>query len=93
MVNFVKTNLHATPAWSSRFGPKYKIQPNVLGYTVRSLTPIALSAAGFGGVALVGALFFLNAVPRVRRDVLERLPVVGNYWIGKGELPASDNPF
>jgi hypothetical protein len=50
-----------------------------------------MSAAGFGGVALVGALFFLNAVPRVRRDVLERLPVVGNYWIGKGELPPSDN--
>lgn len=48
-----------------------------------------MTAASFGAVAGVGALFFLEGVPRVRRDILQRLPTLGEYW--DREIPPSDN--
>lgn len=48
-----------------------------------------LTAGAFGGVAGIAALYFLEGVPRVRRDILQKLPVMGDYW--DYEIPASDN--
>ncbi|KAI5310866.1 hypothetical protein KEM55_005988, partial [Ascosphaera atra] len=46
---------------------------------------------GFGVVAAAGALYFLGEVPRVRMDILEKIPVIGPYW--HREIPPEDNPF
>ena len=48
-----------------------------------------MTAAAFGAVAGIGALFFLEGVPRVRRDILQKLPTLGEYW--DREIPPSDN--
>ncbi|TQB68505.1 hypothetical protein MPDQ_003354 [Monascus purpureus] len=47
--------------------------------------------SGFGVAAGVFALFFFGDVPRVRVDILQRIPVVGGYW--KREIAPEDNPF
>lgn len=48
-------------------------------------------ASGFGVAAGVFALFFFGEVPRVRQDILSKVPVIGNYWVR--EVPPEDNPF
>jgi hypothetical protein len=48
-------------------------------------------AAGFGGVAGFFALFFFAEVPRVREDIMKKVPVLGDYF--KVEIPPEDNPF
>lgn len=45
--------------------------------------------SGFGVAAGVFALFFFGDVPRVRVDILQRIPVVGGYW--KREIAPEDN--
>ena len=48
-------------------------------------------ASGFGVAAGVFAVFFFGDVPRVRQDILQKLPVIGDYFIK--EIPPEDNPF
>ena len=36
-------------------------------------------------------IFVLNKVPKVRSDILSKLPVVGEYFVR--EVPPEDNPF
>lgn len=48
-------------------------------------------AAGFGGVAGFFALFFFAEVPRVRTDIMEKVPILGDYFVK--EIPPEDNPF
>ncbi|KAI9796119.1 MAG: hypothetical protein M1835_004659 [Candelina submexicana] len=48
-----------------------------------------MTAGAFGGVFGFFALFFFADVPRVRKDILEKLPVVGEYY--HKEIPPSDN--
>lgn len=48
-------------------------------------------AAGFGVSAGIFALFFFAEVPKVRKDILVKLPVVGEYFVR--EVPPEDNPF
>lgn len=50
-----------------------------------------VTAAGFGGVAGIFALFFFGDVPRVRKDILSRIPGIGGYFVR--EIPPEDNPF
>lgn len=50
-----------------------------------------ISAAAFGGVALVAVLFFGEGIPRVQNDVLKKIPVVNEYWLSKKPVPASDS--
>lgn len=45
----------------------------------------------FGGVAGVFALFFFSDVPRVRIDIMEKIPIIGARF--KKEIPPEDNPF
>ena len=44
-------------------------------------------AVAFG----VMGLFFVSDVPKVRHDILQKLPVVGTYF--KREVAPEDNPF
>jgi hypothetical protein len=48
-------------------------------------------AAGFGGVAGVFALFFFAEVPRVSKDIMQKVPILGDYFVK--EIPPEDNPF
>ncbi|TQS38095.1 hypothetical protein Golomagni_01408 [Golovinomyces magnicellulatus] len=48
-----------------------------------------LTLGAFGGVAGFFALFFFGDVPRVRKDIYEKIPVFGHYFEKK--IPPSDN--
>ena len=47
--------------------------------------------AGFGVAAGTFALFFFGEVPKVRNDILSKMPIIGPYYIR--EIPPEDNPF
>ena len=49
------------------------------------------TAALFGVSAGLFALFFFAEVPRVRTDIVEKIPVLGEYF--RKEIPPEDNPF
>ena len=53
--------------------------------------PSGMLLGGFGGVAGFFALFFFAEVPRVREDIMKKIPVLGDYFIK--EVPPEDNPF
>ncbi|MCJ1368157.1 hypothetical protein MMC16_007298 [Acarospora aff. strigata] len=64
--------------------PDYKAYKSPYG-------PNAYTAAGFGAVAGIFALFFFSDVPKVRKDIMQKMPVIGEYFVK--EVPPSDNPF
>ncbi len=43
----------------------------------------------FGGVALFGVIFYASGIPRVQRDVLQKVPFIGGHFVHT--IPASDN--
>jgi len=50
-----------------------------------------MTAAGFGAVAGVFAIFFFSDIPKVRKDILMNIPVLGDYFVK--EIAPEDNPF
>lgn len=48
-------------------------------------------AAGFGGVAGFFALFFFAEVPKVRDDIMKKIPILDKFFTH--EIPPEDNPF
>lgn len=62
-----------------------------MGLTPGKLFRYGTIASGYGIAAGVFALFFFGDVPRVRQDILQKLPVVGDYFVR--EIPPEDNPF
>ncbi|KAF2025298.1 hypothetical protein EK21DRAFT_116934 [Setomelanomma holmii] len=78
-------------AYRSPFGPQYSIAKNYHGITARTLFKYGALAGGFGGVAGFFALFFFAEVPRVREDIMKRVPILGSYFVK--EIPPEDNPF
>lgn len=40
----------------------------------------AMIGSGFAVSAGLFAVFFLGEVPRVREDILMKIPVIGSYW-------------
>ena len=48
-----------------------------------------MTLASFGGVAGFFALFFFSDIPRVRKDIVQKIPIIGPHYIK--EIPASDN--
>jgi hypothetical protein len=48
-------------------------------------------AGAFGGVAFFALIFYASGIPRVQKDILQRIPGLSGYYIK--EIPASDNPF
>jgi len=78
--------------YRSPFGPQQVKQGGHFGsFSYKSLGRLGITLGAFGGVAGFAALFFAEGVPRVRRDVLQKIPIIGSYWIR--EIPPSDNPF
>ncbi|KAG9227949.1 ubiquinol-cytochrome-c reductase complex subunit-domain-containing protein [Amylocarpus encephaloides] len=77
--------------YKSPYGPKYSINPHVGGWTAKSFTRLGMTLGGFGGVAGFFALFFFSDVPAVRRDIMVKVPGLGEQFVK--EVPASDNPF
>ena len=59
------------------------ISPAILRKNNLQLEPVVAwssSIIRWGGAALIGALLFTEGVPRVQRDVLSRIPLVGKHW-------------
>ncbi|TGO53694.1 hypothetical protein BCON_0119g00180 [Botryotinia convoluta] len=75
--------------YKSPYGPKYKIQPNIAGWTPKAASKVGLTLAGFGATAGFFALFFFSDIPRVRNDIMVKIPIIGDRW--RKEIPASDN--
>ncbi|KFH41818.1 hypothetical protein ACRE_074670 [Hapsidospora chrysogenum ATCC 11550] len=50
-----------------------------------------IKTAAFGGSLGFAALFFASGIPRVQKDILQGIPIVGK-WFHKEVHPA-DNPF
>ncbi|KAF2478766.1 ubiquinol-cytochrome-c reductase complex subunit-domain-containing protein [Neohortaea acidophila] len=75
----------------SKYGPQYKITPHVHGLNSRRLVRYGIMSSLFGVSAGVFALFFFNGIPRVRQDILEQMPFIGDYF--HHEIPPEDDPF
>ncbi|KAJ4308737.1 hypothetical protein N0V84_011926 [Fusarium piperis] len=69
----------------------YQSQPNLAGFTIQSATRIGTRLAFYGAPAVVGVLLFANGIPRVQRDILQKIPVLGDYF--RTEIHPADNPF
>ncbi|EMR64160.1 hypothetical protein MGN70_003149 [Eutypa lata] len=75
--------------YKSPYGPKYHFQPNVAGFTFKQLTRFGINSGAFGGVALFAVIFYASGIPRVERDILQKVPFIGGNFVH--EVPASDN--
>ncbi|RYP32730.1 hypothetical protein DL767_005064 [Monosporascus sp. MG133] len=79
------------PTYKSPYGPKYHYQPQIAGLSPKQLTTLGMKTAAFGAVAFFGVVYYASGIPRVQRDILQKLPVIGKNFVH--EIPASDNPF
>ncbi|KNG50406.1 cytochrome b-c1 complex subunit 10 [Stemphylium lycopersici] len=70
---------------------RYTIAKNYHGLTVGTAAKYGALAAGFGGVAGFFALFFFAEVPKVRDDIMKKIPVLDKFFTH--EIPPEDNPF
>ncbi|KAF2398237.1 hypothetical protein EJ06DRAFT_558613 [Trichodelitschia bisporula] len=77
--------------YKSPYGPKYKIEPQFHGITLSRATRMGYIAGAMGASAGIFALFFFAEVPRVRMDIMEKVPILGDYF--KVEIAPEDNPF
>ncbi|KAL1614218.1 hypothetical protein SLS54_009936 [Diplodia seriata] len=68
--------------WTVR--PGYKTYQSRFG-------PNGTTLAGFGAAAGVFAIFMFAEVPRVREDIMKKVPVLGEYFDVK--VAPEDNPF
>ncbi|KAK9471259.1 ubiquinol-cytochrome-c reductase complex subunit-domain-containing protein [Dipodascopsis tothii] len=69
----------------------YTYQPNVLGITPKIATKWVPILGVWGAGAGCAALFLLEGVPRARADILQKIPVVGKYWVRP--VDPEDVPF
>ncbi|KAG4433855.1 hypothetical protein IFR05_010673 [Cadophora sp. M221] len=76
-------------SYRSPYGPKYKLQPNFHGWTFKHATKLGMTLGAFGGVAGVFAVFFFAEVPKVRNDIMVKVPIIGQHFVK--DIPASDN--
>ena len=51
----------------------------------------AIMAGLFGTATVTFLLLFFDGVPRVQKDILQKIPIVGLFF--KHEVPPEDNPF
>jgi hypothetical protein len=54
-------------------------------------TSSGMTAGSFGAVAGIFALFFFAEVPKVRTDIMQKVPILGSYFVV--EIAPEDNPF
>uniref|UniRef100_L2GI32 Alpha-glucosyltransferase alg-10 n=1 Tax=Colletotrichum fructicola (strain Nara gc5) TaxID=1213859 RepID=L2GI32_COLFN len=48
-------------------------------------------AGGFGAAAGIAALFYTSGIPRIQKDILQKIPILGNQFVK--EVHPADNPF
>ncbi|EME85800.1 uncharacterized protein MYCFIDRAFT_88444 [Pseudocercospora fijiensis CIRAD86] len=77
--------------FKSQYGPQYKIAKHIYGVDARKAMYLGSVAGALGLAAGVGAIFFLDSVPKVKHDILSKLPFIGGYFVT--EIPPEDNPF
>ncbi|CAG9956303.1 unnamed protein product [Clonostachys rosea f. rosea IK726] len=75
----------------SAYGPKYQFQPHVAGISSKTAFRLGAKSAGFGAAAGVAALLYVSGIPRVKTDILQKVPFLGKYFIT--EVHPADNPF
>ncbi|OJD10447.1 hypothetical protein AJ78_08546 [Emergomyces pasteurianus Ep9510] len=68
---------------------RYKNQPHFGGLSLKTAARYGTIASAFGVSAGVFAVFFFGEVPRVRKDILMNIPVIGGYW--ERSIPPEDN--
>ncbi|KAI5203757.1 hypothetical protein E4T38_05032 [Aureobasidium subglaciale] len=78
-------------AYQSKYGPNYKIGKNFHGIDLHRARIFGTTAAGFGAVAGIFALFFFADIPRVRKDIMQKIPILGDHFVR--EIAPEDNPF
>ncbi|KAG5302199.1 hypothetical protein I7I48_02457 [Histoplasma ohiense] len=81
----------AATAQFSPFASRIKKQPQFAGFPLKTVTRYGTIASAFGATAGIFAVFFFGEVPRVRKDILMNIPVIGGYW--ERSIPPEDNPF
>ncbi len=62
-----------------------------MGFSIGKAFRYGSIAAGFGVAAGTFAIFFFGEIPRVRKDILQKVPIIGDYFVR--EIPPEDNPF
>ncbi|KAJ5790778.1 uncharacterized protein N7518_007789 [Penicillium psychrosexuale] len=78
-------------AQASAYAPKYYIPRSVAGMTLGTAVQYGTVAAGFGVAVGSGALFIFGEVPRVRNDILRKLPFLDTYY--DRTIAPEDNAF
>ncbi|KAI4671109.1 uncharacterized protein J4E88_009507 [Alternaria novae-zelandiae] len=73
------------------YNHRYTIPKNYHGLTLKQAAKYGGLAAGFGGVAGFFALFFFAEVPKVRDDIMKKIPILDKFFTV--EIPPEDNPF
>ncbi|KAJ0376714.1 hypothetical protein COL26b_004984 [Colletotrichum chrysophilum] len=53
--------------------------------------PNGVRAGGFGAAAGIAALFYTSGIPRIQKDILQKIPILGNQFVK--EVHPADNPF
>ncbi|KAL1982859.1 hypothetical protein VTN96DRAFT_787 [Rasamsonia emersonii] len=81
----------AVQAYQSPYAPKYSVPTHFHGLTLGKVTRYGSIASTFAVTAGVFALFFLGEVPRVRQDILSKVPGLDRYF--DRSIPPEDNPF
>ncbi|KAF7125967.1 hypothetical protein CNMCM5793_002326 [Aspergillus hiratsukae] len=81
----------STGAYRSPFAPKYYVPAHFGGVSMGTATKYVSIAVPFGVAAGTFALFFFGEVPRVRNDILRKVPFLDEYF--DRSVPAEDNPF
>ena len=83
-----------TPArWAaaSAFASRAKVQPHIGNLSLKTASRYGAIASAFGVSTAIFAVFFFGEVPRVRKDILMKIPIIGGYW--ERSIPPEDNPF
>ncbi|GMK59185.1 hypothetical protein CspeluHIS016_0702000 [Cutaneotrichosporon spelunceum] len=70
---------------------KLKSQPHLGRVTPELLRPFGSSLVIWGAGAGIAVALFMSSVPIFQRDVLDKIPVVRDYFVD--DTPESDKPF
>ncbi|KAJ9137306.1 hypothetical protein NKR23_g9275 [Pleurostoma richardsiae] len=84
----------STPSWpqyKSPYAPKYQFQPHLFGFTPKSAFGLTVRTGAYGAVALFAVIYYASGIPRVQKDVLQRVPLLRDYFTH--EIAPEDNPF
>lgn len=81
----------ALPAAANHCACRYSVAPHFHGINTMRAYRFGLTAAGFAGAAGIFALFFFAEVPKVRDDIVTKIPIIGDHF--RKEIPPEDNPF